>query len=63
MTPTPPIRTPLVPVALDDGQPPVWCKLEYLNPSGSTKDRIASYILLKAWRRGECASSRSCPRA
>jgi cysteine synthase A len=46
------VRTPLVPVALDDGQPPVWCKLEFLNPSGSTKDRVASYILLKAWREG-----------
>jgi cysteine synthase A len=31
----------------------VWCKLEFLNPSGSTKDRVASHILLKAWRRGE----------
>jgi cysteine synthase A len=32
--------------------PPVWCKLEFLNPSGSTKDRIARYILTKAWREG-----------
>ena len=47
----PPIRTPLVAVSLDD-RAPIWCKLEFLNPSGSTKDRIASYILLKAWRRG-----------
>jgi cysteine synthase A len=29
---------------------PIWCKLEFLNPSGSTKDRIARYILEKAWR-------------
>jgi cysteine synthase A len=43
--------TPLVPVALDD-HPPVWCKLEFLNPSGSTKDRIARYILEKACRQG-----------
>lgn len=43
--------TPLVPVTLDDVT--VWCKLEFLNPSGSTKDRIARYILDKAWRRGE----------
>jgi len=49
----PPVRTPLVPVALDDVRAPVWCKLEFLNPSGSTKDRVASYILLKAWRRGD----------
>jgi cysteine synthase len=41
--------TPLVPVALD-GRTAIWCKLEFLNPSGSTKDRIARYILEKAWR-------------
>lgn len=46
-------HTPLVPVSLDEGDPPVWCKLEFLNPSGSTKDRIARHILEKAWRRGE----------
>ncbi|MDY3552248.1 cysteine synthase family protein [Gemmata sp. JC717] len=44
--------TPLVPVQLDAGRPAVWCKLEFLNPSGSTKDRIARFILEKAWRRG-----------
>src|SRR3954463_11868297 len=43
--------TPLVPVALGHG-PAIWCKLEFLNPSGSTKDRIARYILEKAWRQG-----------
>ncbi|MCA9104084.1 MAG: cysteine synthase family protein [Planctomycetales bacterium] len=43
--------TPLVPVTIDDAT--VWCKLEFLNPSGSTKDRIARYILDKAWRRGD----------
>ena len=47
---TPP--TPLVPVRLDAGGPTVWCKLEFLNPSGSTKDRIAGFILGKALRRG-----------
>jgi cysteine synthase len=46
-------HTPLVPVCLDEGDPPVWCKLEFLNPSGSTKDRIARHILEKAWRRGQ----------
>jgi cysteine synthase A len=30
----------------------VWCKLEFLNPSGSTKDRIARFILEKAYRQG-----------
>ena len=44
--------TPLQPVQLHAGQPTIWCKLEYLNPSGSTKDRIAAYILSKAWREG-----------
>jgi cysteine synthase A len=44
--------TPLVPIQLDFSLPPVWCKLEFLNPSGSTKDRIARYILTKAWREG-----------
>ncbi len=44
--------TPLVPVQLDAGRPVVWCKLEFLNPSGSTKDRIARFILEKAWRQG-----------
>ncbi|MBY0233166.1 MAG: cysteine synthase family protein [Gemmataceae bacterium] len=42
--------TPLVPVRLDGVA--VWCKLEFLNPSGSTKDRIARHILEKAWRQG-----------
>ena len=42
--------TPLVPVQLDPDLPPVWCKLEFFNPSGSTKDRIARFILEKAWR-------------
>lgn len=44
--------TPLAPVRLDGG-PEIWCKLEFLNPSGSTKDRIARYMLEKAWRRGD----------
>jgi cysteine synthase A len=43
--------TPLVPVRMGDG-PAIWCKLEFLNPSGSTKDRIARYILSKALREG-----------
>ncbi len=44
--------TPLAAVSLIPGQTPIWCKLEFLNPSGSTKDRIARYILGKAWREG-----------
>lgn len=44
----------LTPMALVQrkGQPSVWVKLEYLNPSGSTKDRIARFILTKALRDG-----------
>jgi cysteine synthase A len=45
-------HTPLVPVQLDEGGPSIWCKLEFMNPSGSTKDRIARYMLEKAWRQG-----------
>ena len=44
--------TPLVPVRLSGVAAPIWCKLEFLNPSGSTKDRIARFILEKAWRQG-----------
>jgi cysteine synthase A len=44
--------TPLVPVRLEAAGPAIWCKLEFLNPSGSTKDRIARYMLEKAWRQG-----------
>ena len=43
--------TPLVPLQLGCG-PTIHCKLEFLNPSGSTKDRIARFILEKAWREG-----------
>ena len=44
--------TPLVAVQLAPSDPVIWCKLEFLNPSGSTKDRIANYILSHAWRSG-----------
>lgn len=44
--------TPLVPVRLQPDHPVLWCKLEFLNPSGSAKDRIARYMLEKAWRDG-----------
>jgi cysteine synthase A len=48
--------TPLLPVRLYAEDPEIWCKLEFLNPSGSTKDRVARFILEKAWRQG-----RLCP--
>lgn len=47
------IVTPLVPVQLSPSDPVIWCKLEYHNPSGSTKDRIARFILGKAVRSGQ----------
>ena len=45
--------TPLTPIRLAAEEPVIWCKLEFLNPSGSTKDRIARFILEKAWREGK----------
>ncbi len=45
--------TPLVPVRIAEDAPLIWCKFEFLNPSGSTKDRIARHILEKAWRAGK----------
>jgi cysteine synthase A len=44
--------TPLTPVSLEADGPCIWSKLEFLNPGGSTKDRIASHILTKAYRNG-----------
>ncbi len=46
-----PLKTPLVPITLNDDAP-VYCKLEYLQPSGSTKDRLSFFILSKALRNG-----------
>jgi cysteine synthase A len=48
--------TPLIPIQLDSSLPPIWVKLEFLNPSGSTKDRIARFILEKAWREGHVSA-------
>lgn len=44
---------PLVPVQLEAGGAVIWCKLEFMNPSGSTKDRVARFIIGKALRKGE----------
>lgn len=43
--------TPTVRVELNPGIG-IWCKLEFLNPSGSTKDRVARYILDDALSHG-----------
>jgi cysteine synthase A len=51
--PSEPPMTPLVPVRLTATGPVIWSKLEFTNVSGSTKDRIARYILGNAFERGE----------
>ncbi len=38
-------RTPAVPIADPETGCTIWLKLEYLLPSGSTKDRVAAFIL------------------
>jgi cysteine synthase A len=47
-------RTPLVRLGrlFPDGSPEVIAKLEYLNPSGSMKDRAAQYIVAEGVREG-----------
>jgi cysteine synthase A len=44
--------TPLLPIEIPGSAATIWCKAEYLHPSGSTKDRIACHILSKAMRDG-----------
>ncbi len=44
--------TPLIPIQLDNASAIILGKCEFMNPSGSTKDRIATFILTKAWREG-----------
>jgi cystathionine beta-synthase len=47
-------HTPLVGISngLPEGGPTMLAKLEFYNPGGSVKDRIASYILQKAMKEG-----------
>ncbi len=47
----PQLVTPLAALSLS-GSPVIFAKQEYLNPSGSTKDRIARFILTSALRKG-----------
>ena len=42
-------ETPLVPITL--GEYTVWGKCEFMNPGGSVKDRMATYILNDAEHR------------
>jgi cysteine synthase len=48
--------TPTVEIVTPDA-PPVWLKLEYLLPSGSTKDRLAAHVLTEAVAAGELTES------
>ncbi len=41
-------NTPTVPIADADSGCTIWLKLEYLCPSGSTKDRVATFVLSHA---------------
>ena len=47
------VRTPTIPLADDASGCTFWVKLEYLQPSGSTKDRLAVFVLGDAVRAGE----------
>ena len=42
-------NTPLIPIKL--GTYTVWGKCEFMNPGGSVKDRMATYILNDAEQR------------
>ena len=45
-------NTPILPLYFEPENVTVWAKCEFLNPSGSIKDRIAAYIINDAERRG-----------
>jgi len=45
-------NTPLLPLHFPEAGVTIHAKAEFLNPSGSIKDRLASYLLLDARRRG-----------
>ena len=46
-------NTPAVPLPDPESGCTIWLKLEYLLPSGSTKDRVASFVLSHAVASGE----------
>lgn len=45
-------NTPLIPLRFADEGLTIWAKAEFLNPSGSVKDRLARSIILDAEERG-----------
>ena len=48
-------RTPIVKLGniSKDIKATIWAKLEFMNPGGSIKDRIAKYMIEKAEREGK----------
>ncbi|HJL24668.1 MAG TPA: pyridoxal-phosphate dependent enzyme, partial [Polyangiaceae bacterium LLY-WYZ-15_(1-7)] len=45
--------TATVPIPDEESGCTIWVKLEYLLPSGSTKDRVAAFVLGHAIERGD----------
>jgi cysteine synthase A len=45
-------NTPMLPLHFADYERTIYAKAEFLNPSGSVKDRLAAYIIEDAERRG-----------
>ncbi|RYY58727.1 MAG: pyridoxal-phosphate dependent enzyme [Chitinophagaceae bacterium] len=45
-------NTPVLPLHFSEHETTVWVKCEFLNPSGSIKDRIATYIIDDAEKKG-----------
>ena len=43
-------NTPLIPITIGDIT--VWGKCEFMNPSGSVKDRMATFIINNAEKEG-----------
>ncbi len=66
ISPPPPVETALdaignTPIVrlrhvVPKGAAQVFVKLEYFNPTGSYKDRMAKSMIVEAERRGRCAS-------
>ncbi|MGD0802634.1 MAG: cysteine synthase A [Candidatus Bathyarchaeia archaeon] len=45
--------TPMIKLSFPEEDTVIYAKVEYLNPSGSVKDRIARYLITEAEKRGE----------
>ncbi len=46
-------NTPLIPLRFAAENRTIWAKCEFLNPSGSIKDRLAKTVILDAEKRGQ----------